>query len=145
MVVYPQVRAPLYTRLEEAPRLRGHSKFSGLFRQRRESPSKLMLLGHAISGRSNCSIFLACSYISPLFLFNHRKTKKKHIYYTCRDPREQRVRHHKYMVGKVVYRVKINILQNTQEKKDRKIWRFITMRPIYLKCPREKFSICFYF
>lgn len=26
---YPQVRAPLYTRLEKAPRLRGHSKFSG--------------------------------------------------------------------------------------------------------------------
>lgn len=51
--------ASIHTRPEEAPRLRGHSKFSGLFRQCRESPSKLMLPGHAISGRSNCSIFLA--------------------------------------------------------------------------------------
>lgn len=52
---------------QEVPRLRGHSKFSRLFRQRRESPSKLMLPGHAISPShsSLCSIFLACSIPFP--------------------------------------------------------------------------------
>ncbi|KAG7187811.1 hypothetical protein KM043_016848 [Ampulex compressa] len=50
----------VYALDQEAPRLRGHSKFSRLFRQRQESPSKLMLPGHAIPGHSSCSIFLAC-------------------------------------------------------------------------------------
>jgi len=73
---YPQVRAPLYTRLEEAPRLRGHSKFSGLFRHRWESPSKLMLPGHANLGRSDCSIFL----VHPSFFSITFRDKKGIIF-----------------------------------------------------------------
>lgn len=66
---------------QEVPRLRGHSKFSRLFRQRRESPLKLMLTGHAISsGHSR-----AARYFSPVLSpFDHSKeTPREHIYYSC--------------------------------------------------------------
>lgn len=66
MVEKGEVKAPSSLLLtEEVPRLRGHSKFSRPFRQRLESPSKLMLTGHAISPGHSRALALDISRHPP--------------------------------------------------------------------------------
>lgn len=118
---YPRVRAPLYTRLEEAPRLRGHSKFSGLFRQRRESPSKLMLPGHAISGPVQTARFFSPALVRFSSFFPAAERRRGNIFIILAvtpgsgswDPPVFVAT--KHMARKVV---KINILRERREKKN---------------------------
>lgn len=79
---------------------------------------------------------------TSLFLLNRLETRKGYIYYTCRDPGAARGIRREYMTRKVLYRVKINILQKRDGKKNvrpHEVWWFIALRATYLKCPRNKF------